>query len=252
LKDMELHTRDYVISNPTEQRKAMMDMINKFGRRWFLKTVEALSEPGEDLLGPIQRYLELGDLEGFDHYNVKKRKLNLDAFNVIIHNDSWFNNILFKYGIEDGVAVPTKVCLVDIALYCWSSPAIDLAYFFFLSVTPELRETHEEELLEFYHSRLVRYLRMFGFDRSVFTVEQLKDEYNRRLMVGLMSSIAILLPILLPEDQAMDQSDFDWSDLEKMMRKAEELFAKALKENPEIRKRMRGNVTEALKKGIIS
>jgi hypothetical protein len=33
----------------------------------------------------------------------------------------------------------------------------------------------------------------------------------------------------------LDQSDFDWSDPEKMMREAEVLFANALKANPAIR-----------------
>jgi hypothetical protein len=96
LKDMEIHTRDYVITNPT---KEMMEFFNKFNspaRRSLLKTVEGLAEPGEDLVGPIERYLAIGDLEGFSHYNIKERKLNLESFNVIIHNDFWFNNMLFK------------------------------------------------------------------------------------------------------------------------------------------------------------
>ena len=93
---MELHTRDWVMAKPSENVKKLLDMFNSSGRRSMLKGVEGLAEPGEDLVGPVLRYLEIGDLEGYSHFNVKERKVDPNAFNVIIHNDSWFNNMLFK------------------------------------------------------------------------------------------------------------------------------------------------------------
>ncbi len=35
------------------------------------------------------------------------------------------------------------VVLIDMALYCWGSPIIDLSIFFFLSISPQMREQHE-------------------------------------------------------------------------------------------------------------
>jgi hypothetical protein len=32
-----------------------------------------------------------------------------------------------------------KASLVDIAIYCWHTPVIDLSYFMFMSVHPDLR-----------------------------------------------------------------------------------------------------------------
>jgi hypothetical protein len=84
------------MANPSEDVKKLLDMFNASGRSSLLKSAEGLAEPGEDLVGPVKRYLEIGDLEGYSHFNVKERKLDLNAFNVIIHNDSWFNNMLFK------------------------------------------------------------------------------------------------------------------------------------------------------------
>ena len=42
--------------------------------------------------------------------------------------------------------------------------------------------------------------KLFYIYKSFFS-SQLKDEYNRKVMVGVMGSIVILLPILLPTEQ---------------------------------------------------
>jgi hypothetical protein len=39
-----------------------------------------------------------------------------------------------------------------------------------MSVLPELREKHEDEFLEFYHSKLSEYLKKLGVDPSVYTI----------------------------------------------------------------------------------
>lgn len=52
----------------------------------------------------------------------------------------------------------------------WASPTIDLSYVLYLSATPELRQAHETELLEYYHQALTQALKELGEDPSVFTI----------------------------------------------------------------------------------
>jgi hypothetical protein len=46
-----------------------------------------------------------------------------------------------------------------------------------------------------------RYFVFLFFPCCIFFSSQLKDEYNEKLMVGVMGSLAILLPILLPTEE---------------------------------------------------
>jgi thiamine kinase-like enzyme len=82
------------------------------------------------------------------------------ALNVLIHGDLWVNNILFRY--SDG---PVDVRFVDFQFLHFSSPAIDLQYFFSTSPCEDVRENHLESLMKVQFTRpsilsllLIRYL----------------------------------------------------------------------------------------------
>jgi hypothetical protein len=94
LADTEIFTNDFIHSNPTEELRTMFKSFAESGRKGLLSQMKALSEPGEDLDRVLERYLD--DPRNRNHINIKERKLDLDGFNVIIHNDAWFNNMLFK------------------------------------------------------------------------------------------------------------------------------------------------------------
>ena len=59
--------------------------------------------------------------------------------------------------------------MIDLALTRWASPATDLAYFFFISTTAQLRKTHMEEFLGHYHDSLMRFLAKLGEDPTVYS-----------------------------------------------------------------------------------
>ncbi len=84
-----------------------------------------------------------------------------------------------------------QVCFLDASIQRWASPATDLAYFLFSSVTPMLRETHlvrvsritfreffffislfarllQEEILGCYHDEFSRCLAKLGEDPAVY------------------------------------------------------------------------------------
>jgi hypothetical protein len=76
------------------------------------------------------------------------------------------NTYLCRYE-QDG-ETPVACTLLDLAVGSWNSPALDLTYFFFLSITPMLRRTHDKEFLGFYHDELVRNLHKLGEDPSIY------------------------------------------------------------------------------------
>ncbi len=70
-----------------------------------------------------------------------------------------------RYGKEGN---PNKCVLIDLAVGSYNNPMIDLTYFLFLSTTPMLRRTHEQEFLGYYHDQLVSNLHKLGEDPSIY------------------------------------------------------------------------------------
>ena len=98
--------------------------------------------------------------------------MNLIFLNTLMPGQNFCLPLFNRYEYEEGVHVPKQVSLVDVALFCWKSPVIDLSYFFFMSLHPDMRAEHEQDLLEYYHSRLENYLEKFNIDPAVFTLRQ--------------------------------------------------------------------------------
>jgi thiamine kinase-like enzyme len=66
-----------------------------------------------------------------------------NAFNVLNHGDLWVNNMLFRYS-----DVPEDLRFVDFQLLHFSSPVIDLQFFFSTSLCEEVGEYHLDRLME--------------------------------------------------------------------------------------------------------
>jgi len=74
---------------------------------------------------------------------VQITRRNDNAFNVLNHGDLWVNNMLFRYS-----EVPEDMRFVDFQFLHFSSPVIDLQYFFSTSLCEEVREYYLERLME--------------------------------------------------------------------------------------------------------
>ena len=64
---------------------------------------------------------------------------------------------------------------MDVSISKWASPAVDLAYFFYSSTTPNLRETHMEDMLGHYHDTFIRCLGELGMDPTVYPYRQVRN-----------------------------------------------------------------------------
>ncbi|KAB7499290.1 hypothetical protein Anas_04951, partial [Armadillidium nasatum] len=86
-------------------------------------------------------------------------------FDVLIHGDSWTNNILFKY---DENNIPIDIRFVDLQTSGKGSPVCDLLYFSFASLTGDFRSKNFQRMLYIYYQSFSKVL-IFGRKKIPFT-----------------------------------------------------------------------------------
>jgi len=162
--DVRLLATDYVYVEVSPETKATLASLA--GPEHFFNAAEAVQEPGQDLVSVIRQFeLEHGLLATRDRLFAP----NPHGFNVINHGDTWFNNFLFCHEESaEGEQTPKRACLLDVSGTRYTSPAVDLAYFMYSSVTPLLRETHLDALLGHYHDTFMRCLVQLGDDPAIY------------------------------------------------------------------------------------
>lgn len=76
-----------------------------------------------------------------------------EAYSVILHGDYNRNNVLFKYDEEGN---PINVRMIDFQEVRYGTPAIDLAFYFYMNMNPdEMKGNLFEDLVKHYHTNLV-------------------------------------------------------------------------------------------------
>lgn len=143
-------------------------------------------------------------------------------FHTLIHGDIWVNNTMYTYrrasdasngnhanannadDADDANDVehsddnrggtldvgesqqqrPDRMMLVDFQFCCWSSPTIDLHYFFNTSLREELRLHRQDELVQFYHGVLASTLAALDYGGYVPTLQAFHAELMQNSFYG--------------------------------------------------------------------
>ncbi|KAB0805583.1 hypothetical protein PPYR_02553 [Photinus pyralis] len=153
----------------------------------------------------------------------------LGSFKVLNHGDAWVNNFLFSYDSEGKL----KDCkFVDYQLVIFSSPAIDLHYFWTTSPKMEVRREHLDTILDRYYSKLLYTLASLNYSlERIPTKKQFLKDWKSRSFYGLLAAAAIL-----PLVKASSRNDASFEDL--MADDSEDSFRYHAYNNERYRKHM--------------
>jgi len=166
-------------------------------------------------------------------------------FATILHGDCWSNNILYRY--ENGK--PVEVCLLDLQMVRYSSVGIDLNYFLFTSFNGPVRRNNLDIFLETY---LNAYKSCLPPNKTCgFTLQELRTEFEKNKMYGLVMSLIILPLIVSTGDEVPDFNDV--TD-ENMAEKTEEYNKDRLtlmKKHPIFQPRFKDIIDDMIAAGIL-
>ncbi|XP_017052859.1 uncharacterized protein LOC108096020 [Drosophila ficusphila] len=171
---------------------------------FFVNTVGVASEFARECPELGEQYAKkLKDLqERVMEYSTRVYDPLPGEFNTLVHGDYWVNNVMLRYGENKE---PLDMTLIDFQFCSWSSPAVDLHYFFNTSVQSSIRFEQQDELIQYYHSVLVETLKDLNFAGYTPTLRQfiLQLEKGRFFAV----TVALVCQAILTNDQTAD-ADF--------------------------------------------
>lgn len=98
-------------------------------------------------------------------------------FNCLVHGDCHKNNFFLRADSSDLV-------LIDFQAVKWSSPALDLHLFLQSSAATNLIYEKEKEMVHYYYSKLVEFLKCFAFEGRIPTLPQFMEEYEAKRFYG--------------------------------------------------------------------
>lgn len=77
------------------------------------------------------------------------------TFNTIIHGDYNRNNVMFKYASSEGFEDPVSLKMFDFQWAKYASTVLDLSFFLYMNLDPEILESSWDRILKFYHKTLI-------------------------------------------------------------------------------------------------
>lgn len=108
-----------------------------------------------------------------------------EQFNTLTHGDLWVNNIMLRLPTDQN---ELELLLIDFQFCAWSSPAVDLFYFFSTSLQPEVRIKHQDSLIQYYHTVLVDTLHALNFGGHIPTLRQMVLQLEKGKFMGKSST----------------------------------------------------------------
>ncbi|XP_016980493.1 uncharacterized protein LOC108045621 [Drosophila rhopaloa] len=160
----------------------------------FAKECPELGEPYAKKLKELQKRVM--------EYSERVYDPQPGEFNTLVHGDYWVNNVMLRYGEQKE---PLDMTLIDFQFCSWSSPAVDLHYFFNTSVQSAIRFEQQDALIQYYHSVLVETLKDLNFGGYTPTLRQLILQLEKGRFFAV--TVALVCQAILTNDQTAD-ADF--------------------------------------------
>lgn len=135
-----------------EERKSMFDAFYDIALDRLLRYMKSTNQPEEftaTIAKLYKKYIERPS-------KLMQEFLDDDPiFNTIIHGDYNRNNVMFKYDTADGFEDPKGVKMFDFQWTKYASPVLDLSFFLYMNLDPEVLTSSWSNILKFYHKTLI-------------------------------------------------------------------------------------------------
>jgi len=174
-----------------------------------LRAVEYLRSQGHDAV--FCDKMEALFSNAFDEVMMKTVQ-PLEPLATLCHGDFTLTNILFKTE-DDG---QYRTMLIDFALIRYSTPAVDLSTYLFLSCSNEMRKDKFSEIMRAYHDALKEYLLDAGIKNiERYSYNALLDDFETGALFGYVI-MCIFMPLILGylSSETLIQEMFDLGALE--------------------------------------
>ncbi|XP_035894959.1 uncharacterized protein LOC118504524 [Anopheles stephensi] len=136
-------------------------------------------------------------------------------YSVILHGDYNRNNVLFRYSDD----VPVEILMIDFQENRYGSPALDLSFFMYMNMTPELRERFWDELLHRYHRQLIRtlceILRCTETDPRLeaYSEPNFRKHFSRFALYGAMVALNFIPAMMSSEEECAELNSYFEQDV---------------------------------------
>ena len=112
---------------------------------------------------------------------------NPKHFLTLNHGDLWTNNVMIQYHKEenDNVRLVKDALLIDFQYCNWTSPAVDLHYFFCTSLQDDLLFNQQPKLVQYYHQVLSETLEKLKYKQHIPTLLELQIQLMERGFYGM-------------------------------------------------------------------
>jgi Ecdysteroid kinase-like family len=145
---------------------------------------------------------------------------NDDIFSIILHGDYNRNNVLFQYDQCEGYENPKAIKMIDFQEVRYATPAIDLMFFMYMNIPPELRPKIWDSLLELYHetltTSLIDILKCENNDELLepYSFPNFIAHFKKNAFYGVMIGIHFIPWMACPEEQCQEMSHLFETDIQ--------------------------------------
>ena len=155
-------------------------------------------------------------------------------------------NLYFRYS-EDGEVQECR--LLDLQVVRVGSPALDLNYLLYCSLTGDVRKAELENFFVQYYATFASVLAGGGVPMK-FTLPQLKKEFFSKNLYGLLFSQMIIPGVIIDQEDAPEMEKFG-ENMQEGLEELKKKMASVILSNPLLKPRMLSVYDDMMESGCI-